>query len=114
MTTDITTADKADYETSLDFVKNLFTRFKLKNIAEGINGVQSIWLNMRMAELQGSFSGLNFKVDVVNMGASGDIQTACIVLMNCQPDDMTQPYHWLTQDRINFLVNEMKAHLGWS
>jgi hypothetical protein len=114
MTAEISAKDRANYDSNLDFVKNLFTLFKLKNIEEGINGVQSIWLNMRMAELQGVFSGLNFKVDVVNMGASGDIQTACLVLMYCQPDDMTQPYHWLTQERIDFLVNGMKEHLGWS
>jgi hypothetical protein len=49
----------------------------------------------------------------MNMGLSGDIETACLTLMSGQPDDMTQPYHWMNQERINFLVTEMKAFLGW-
>jgi len=108
-----TTQQRGDYEADVKFAYELFFQFKLKNISEGINAHQSLWLHHRTKKLDVNFMGIPFEVDVINMGGSGDIQTACISLMYCQPDDMTLPYHWLSQERLNWLVSEMKTHLGW-
>lgn len=103
-----------DYNSNVQFAKNLFMEFKQKNKDEGITGPQALWMHHRVRSLIVSFPNMpETNQDIINMGASGDIETACLALMYCVPDDMTQPYHWLNQERINWLVSAMKTHLGW-
>lgn len=110
----MTDAQKGDYVSGVEFARNLFMHFKQKNKDEGISGAQALWMHSRVRALEVSFPGMPTTIqDIINMGASGDLETACLCLMFCQPDDMTQPHHWLSQGRINWLVGEMKKHLGW-
>lgn len=102
-----------DYKSNVQFANELFMQFKQKNIDEGINGSQAIWLHHRTRAMNITAFGINYTLDIINMAASGDIETACLSLMYSTPDDMTEPQHWLTQDRIDFLVSSMKTHLGW-
>lgn len=109
----MTPAQIGDDESRKDFAAKIFAEFKQKNKDEGISDIQALWLHHRTKAWSISYKGYNFTVDLMNMGLSGDIETACLTLMSGQPDDMTQPYHWMNQERINFLVTEMKAFLGW-
>lgn len=102
-----------DYTSSVEFAKNMFKEFKHLNKEQGINGAQALWLHHRMRAWQVSFMGIPFTVDIINMGMSGDIETACLSLLYGQADDMTLHYHWMSQDRVNILINEMKSYLGW-
>jgi hypothetical protein len=110
---DVDSAKIGDYEANVTFAKRLFMTFKQKNKDEGINGAQALWLHHRIRAWNVSFMGVLYTVDIVNMAASGDIETACLSLLYGQPDDMSMPFHWFTQDRINFLTAEMKIYLGW-
>jgi hypothetical protein len=49
----------------------------------------------------------------MNMVISGDMATACLALMYGAPDDMSEPYHWLNEERLNWLINNLKGFLGW-
>jgi hypothetical protein len=110
----MTASQKGDYASNAEFARSLFMHFKQKNKDEGINGAQALWMHHKIRALNVAFPGMTATVqDVVNMGASGDIETACLCLIYCQPDDMTQPYHWLNAERISWLVARMKEHLGW-
>ena len=113
MTYPMTDKQIGDYNSNVQFARDLFRQFKQKNKDEGINGLQALWLHHRMRAWNVTFMGVPFVEDVINMGASGDIETACLSLLYGTPDDMSLPYHWLNQERINWLVAEMKAHLGW-
>jgi hypothetical protein len=96
-----------------EYADDLLERLKQKNISEGINALQGMWMHSRMRALPITFMGLPFTQDIMNMAVSGDIEIACLTLMNATPDDMTQPYHWWSQDRINWLITDMKNYLGW-
>ena len=109
----MTESQKGDYQSSVEFARNLFMEFKQKNKDEGINIYQALWMHHRMRALVVNMGGFETTQDIINMGASGDIETACICLQYCQPDDMTETFHWVSQERINYLVNRMKDHLGW-
>jgi hypothetical protein len=110
----VSNAQIGDYNSNVQFAKNLFMEFKEKNKAEGITGTQALWMHHRVRALEVNFPSMPATIqDIINMAASGDIETACLCLLYCQADDMTQPYHWLSQARINWLVSGMKAHLGW-
>lgn len=110
----MTSQQKGDYFANVEFARALFMEFKQKNKDEGINIYQAMHMHHRMRALNVNMGGFETVQDIINMGASGDIETACVCLQYCQPDDMTQAYHWLSQDRLNYLVSRMKEHLGWA
>jgi len=103
----------------IDFGRKLMLNFKNMNIEQGINPVQAIWLHAKTRKLQVQIpqqafgAAIDCEVDILNMALSGDLEAGCIALQFAIPDDMTEAYHWLNQDRINFLVTEIKAYLGW-
>ena len=109
----INQTQEGDYEASLQFAQQMFKEFKHKNKADGINGAQALWLHHRLRAWDVSFMDMSFTVDIINMGMSGDVETACLSLIYGQPDAMTMPQHWLSQERINILIAEMKSYLGW-
>lgn len=96
------------------YAEDLLERFKKKNINEGINALQGMWMHNRMRAASITFYGVPFTIDVMNLAVSGDIEIACLTLMNVTPDDDSMPYHWLNTNRVNWLVTDMKQYLGWS
>jgi hypothetical protein len=109
----ITDGQYADLVTRKRFADNLLIQFKQNNIDEGINALQAMWIHERMRAWSYTFMGNSFTVDLMNMSVSGDIETACLALQYGTADDMSHPKHWFTQDRLNFIINEMKQFLGW-
>lgn len=101
-------------EERIVWAKSMLQRFKKRNIGLGINAPQSLWLHHRMRALEINFMGIPMVQDIVNMAASGDIETACLAIMYSVPDDGSQPYHWYTIETRQWLINEMKSYLGWS
>lgn len=97
-----------------EYAEDLLERLKLRNISQGINLAQGLWMHHRMRALPITFNGLSLVQDVMNMAVSGDIEIACVTLQYAVADDMTEPYHWWSQDRINWLIADMKAYLGWA
>ena len=96
------------------FAEQMLEDFKAKNIEDGINAMQALWMHHRMRELPIVIGGVSMKQDLMNMSVSGDIETACIALQYAVPDDMSMPYHWLSSARLNWLINKMKVYLGWA
>jgi hypothetical protein len=97
-----------------EYAEDLIERFKLKNISEGINGLQAMYMHHKMRALGVTFCGVPMTLDLLNMVVSGDIEVACLSLLYCTPDDMTMSYHWLNSARVAWLVADMKAYLGWA
>jgi hypothetical protein len=96
-----------------EFADDLIERLKKKNISENINAMQGLWMHQKIRALPVTLYGITFTVDLMNMVVSGDIELACISLQNTTPDDMSLPYHWLSADRISWIVTELKKFLGW-
>jgi len=97
-----------------DYADDLIERFKYRNVSEGINALQAMYMHHKMRALTVTFYGVPMTLDILNMVVSGDIEVACLSLMNCSPDTGLLPYHWLTQDRVDWLVSDMKKYLGWT
>lgn len=109
----ITDGQYADLVTRKRFADTLLIQFKQNNIDDGVNALQAMWIHERMRAWTYTFSGVTFTVDLMNMSISGDIETACLALMYGTPDDMSDGKHWMSADRISFLVDGMKTFLGW-
>jgi hypothetical protein len=100
-------------EERISWAKQMLQRFKKRNISLGINGMQALWLHHRMRALEITFNGVQMVEDIINMSASGDIETSCLAIIYSTPDDGSQPYHWYTQSTKDWLISEMKQYLGW-
>lgn len=97
------------------YAEDLLERFKKKNISEGINALQAINMQAKVRALPVTFMGHSVTVDLLNCAISGDIEVAVLSLLYCTDiDDMSQPYHWLSQARVDWLVADMKNFLGWA
>jgi len=122
---------KADNESRRRFGLELMLAFKQKNISEGMQWFQAIHLHSRIkkwsvtyptaaqfphpsyAAIGDAIGGTTDEVDIFNMIAGGDIETACFSLMYGQNDSMSQPNHWITEERRQWIITQMKAWLGW-
>ena len=67
-----------------------------------------MWIHHRMRAMDINVGGLAMTIDLMNLVITGDLETAYIVLGLITPDDMTQPYHWFSADRIAAL----RARIG--
>jgi len=96
-----------------EWADDLMERFKVRNMKQGINLLQALWLQHRMRALNVTVGGVPFVIDMLNLVVSGDVETACVCLQYMTLDDMTMPYHFIDDNCRNFLVTEMKTYLGW-
>jgi hypothetical protein len=95
------------------YCEDLIGRFKRQNISGGINAMQGLWMHHRLRAMPITFMGLPITLDFLNLVISGDVELGCIGLQYVVPDAMNQPYHWLSEERLTFLINDMKNFLGW-
>lgn len=109
---------KADNVGRREFGQNLMLAFKQKNISEGIQWYQAIHMHARMrawdVTLPAQLGGSVETVDCLNMILAGDIETACLSAIYGAADDMSSPLHWLSQERLDWLIAQMKGFLGWA
>lgn len=96
------------------FAQELMIAFKVRNIQEGINAPQAMWLHHRIRALDTTITGVAMTVDLSNMAMSGDLETAYLALAGCAADDMSQAYHSLSQERLNWMKTEIAIFLGWA
>lgn len=108
----VTLSQLADLQSDIDFSKSLAAEFKQKNKDEEINIMQAMWVNHRFRAWTYTYNLVTYTVSIQQALISGDVQTAYVALISGTPDSMLLPYHWLNQDRIDWLANQMKAHLG--
>ena len=99
------------------FADGMMQRLKDRNIVSGINVVQALWLHHRTraweVTLPPQYGGFQYTVDILNMAVSGDLETAYFALRYGTLDDMSQPYHCINQNMIDWFKNELKGYLGF-
>jgi len=110
------------------WAEDLIERMKKMNIEYGLGIAQSLWVHERLRKLTITVGeahaaafpplepvvGMTFNIDLLNLVITGDVETAFAVLLCAEPDDMTQPYHALSQEMIGWIMNEISSYLGWS
>lgn len=96
-----------------EFADSMLEKFKKKNINEGITAAQGMWMHQLLRAYQCTFQGEQRTLDIMNLAVSGDLEIACLALIYGQTDDMSEPYHWMSEERKQWLINELKTFLGW-
>jgi hypothetical protein len=104
------------------FLNKLMLAMKAKNIGEGVNIFQ--YLNM-MQKIKNwavtipngyPYAGTVYTINLLDCCFTGDIESLAKALdwgrSNC--DDMSQSYHFLSEARLDWILSELKAYLGWA
>lgn len=109
------------------FSESLIDTIKTMNVTSGGGVHTGIWFHHRMKSAAITVTqahanqfppltplvGVAIVIDVMNLVASGDLESIYGVLCCLDPDDMTQPYHCITQGLIDFVKYEIANFLGW-
>jgi hypothetical protein len=110
-----------------DFSNKLTAILKVLNKSQGMNLSQSLWahhrlrameieVNQTIADAHSVFLpllGQTIKIDVLNLVITGDIETAYFVFSVATPDPMTESYHSISQQMLDFMRNQLGIYLGW-
>jgi hypothetical protein len=73
---------------------------------------KSMWVHHRLRAVDINVGGLAMTIDLMNLCISGDLETAYVILTYMSPDDMSQPYHFLSQTKINALQALIASKIG--
>ena len=90
------------------FKKNNLVRFMESGLTQEQSLLKSLWVHHRLRAVEITVGELPLVIDLMNLCISGDIETAYFVMCYMQPDDMTQPQHFLSED----VVAELKGFLA--
>lgn len=93
------------------FKKENLAFFILNNIPNDLALMMSLHTHHRLRTVEINISGTPFVIDLLNLVVSGDLETALMVLSQMTPDDMSQPYHFLNQERINRLIEMIRERI---
>lgn len=86
--------------------------FLQNEISNDIAILKSLWTHHRLRNIELTVSGITMNIDLMNLIITGDLETAYVVLSSITPDDMTQPYHFLSSDRIAAMAAKVKERIS--
>jgi hypothetical protein len=105
-------------EDNQQYAQGLMKRMKALNLSSNMNIGQAMWIHHRLRALDVNLTPIGIPItvtlDLLNLVVSGDVETGCVALQLCVPDDMSQPYHCLSAEFLAWTVADMKAYLGWA
>jgi len=95
-----------------EFKKENLAYFVENSIPNDLAIMISLHVHHRLRAIDITVGGVPFTIDLMNLVISGDLETAYAVLSYMEPDDMTMPYHWFSQDRIDELKSKISIRVG--
>jgi hypothetical protein len=101
-----------DQQAAIDFCASLMNEFVRNNTNEGMTIDQSLYLFTKLSCFPMARPWGEVEVDLSLLFERGAVPTLYFVLLRLTPDDMTQPYHWLTQERIDWMKSKIEEFIG--
>lgn len=105
----------ADKESARLFLTQLMLDLTDEYNNAGIQDYQGIWVyhRFRKTSLTIPELGMTAEVSIPDLIAPfADVGAIYFIFSQMQPDDMTEPYHWLSQERIDSIRNKIGVFLG--
>lgn len=94
------------------FKKRNLQHFMENEVPNDLAIMQSMWVHHRLRAVEVTAGGLDLVIDLLNLVVSGDLETAWAVLGMMAPDEMDQPYHFLSQEVIDYLRGLIADRIG--
>lgn len=99
----------ADKESAEKFLRRLMLDITDEYNQAGITDVQGLWVYHRFRKVD--VNGMQLSIaDLI--APFCDVGAIYYLFANMQPDAMTEPYHWMTQERIDSIRNKIGVFLG--
>jgi hypothetical protein len=95
-----------------EFKKENLADFVTNSVPNDLAIMISMHVHHRLRAIDITVGGVPFTIDLMNLVISGDLETAYVVLAYMTPDDMSMPYHWLSQSRIDALRSKIATRVG--
>lgn len=105
-------SQKLAAEIMQDFKKSNLAHFMQSGLTNEQILLQSLWVHHRLRAIEINVGGLPLTIDLMNLVVSGDLETAYVVLSYMSPDDMSQPFHYLSAEVIGILKTLINDRLG--
>ena len=104
---------KTDQDMDVLFTRQLLFDWMRKNAKEdGMNIYQSLWVFARFERFQMTMPWGTDHYDLFKLFHSGAVPTLYYCLCRVQADDMSESYHWLTQERIDWFKSRIADHIS--
>jgi hypothetical protein len=91
------------------FKKSNLTKFLQAEMSQELMLMKSLWVHHRLRAVDLTVGGLPLTIDLMNLCISGDIETAAFIISQMVPDDMSQPFHFLSADVLSELGGLLAA-----
>jgi hypothetical protein len=105
-------SSRVNQQENINFGQTLLYDWMRMNILEGMSVKQSLWVFSRFEDFEVSCDFGNKKVDIFKMFQSGAIPTVYYCILQVEPDPMTEDYHWITTERMQWVKDRVVAHIG--
>lgn len=103
---------KTTQQQNIQFGQSLLHDWMRKNTLDGMTVKQSLWVFSRFEEFEIQCDFGNKRVDLFKMFYSGALPTVYFALLQVTPDSMTEDHHWLTQERLDWVKDRVRNHIG--
>lgn len=100
-----------DQIAAINFCEQLLKKWMRRNLVLGITIQQSLWVFSRFEEFKIDIDGQQMHIDIYKLFQSGAVPTLYYCMTKIQPDDMTKSYHWLTQECIDWVKNQIEEFI---
>jgi hypothetical protein len=97
---------------NIAFGQKLLQDWMRKNTLEGMSVRQSLWVFSRFETFELVMTFGTKKFDIFKMFYAGALPTLYYCLLRITPDDMTESYHWVNSDRLNWVKARLEEKLG--
>jgi hypothetical protein len=103
---------KNTQQQNIEFGQQLLQDWMRKNSLEGMTIDQSLWVFSRFEALYLDLPWGNSRIDLFKLFQAGALPTLYYCLFKITPDDMTESYHWVTSERIDWVKERVANHIG--
>lgn len=102
----------SDISSDKEFLEDLYLAMNQKYLAEGIQSLQALWVLHRFSAWNITYAGVPFVLDLYNIIFMGNVSLLYSAINLAVPDDMTQPQHWLSANRLASIKESLAQYLG--
>lgn len=111
---DLSSDDEANEDELRKFCRKLMIEFKKRLQRDGITPAQARWLSHRASDWSVTIEGLTTSHDLMSMAWVGSAEQMFEILSYSAPDDMSEPHHAWSQERIDWLKSQIASYMGWA
>jgi hypothetical protein len=103
---------ESDREFEIIFANNLLKEWIIKSNLNNISIEQKLWTYSRLENFSLKFNEVTIKLNLIKLFQLGEIETLYYCLLKLEPDPMTENFHFIKQEDIDWLTSKIESWIG--